>query len=135
MGVTWAGSASPLGNRSAMFDDTIIVATTSATVTRGQLLKVTGDGTVGPTTAITDIPIGVATHDAASGANVTMWPLVQPFELVASAAVTAGQVVEPSTVAGQVKVATTGTRLGVALTTFAGSPLRGYVLACASAVS
>jgi hypothetical protein len=103
--------------------------TTSAAVTGGQLLKVSGDGTVAPSTAITDETVGLAAHDAASGTRVTVLGLQgYVHELVASAAVTAGAVVEPSTTAGQVKLRTTGTRVGVALTTAAGSPLKLRVL-------
>ncbi|WP_446218290.1 capsid cement protein [Micromonospora sp. IBHARD004] len=101
--------------------------TASAAITGGQVLKVSGVSTVEPSTAITDELAGVAAHDAASGTRVTVWHLQgNVHELVASAAVTAGQVVEPSTTAGQVKLRTTGTRVGVALTTAAagGAKLR-----------
>ena len=42
--------------------------TTSAAVTGGQVLEVTATGTVGPATAATVKPVGVAAHDAASWA-------------------------------------------------------------------
>jgi hypothetical protein len=103
--------------------------TTSAAVSAGQLLKVSGDGTVAPSTAITDELVGMAATDAASGAKVQVIGLQgNVVELTASAAVTAGAVVEPSLTAGQVKVRTSGTRVGVALTTAAGSPLKLRVL-------
>jgi Uncharacterized conserved protein (DUF2190) len=47
-------------------------ATTSAVVTGGQLLEVSGDGTVAGAAAGSTKVVGVAAHDAASGARVTV---------------------------------------------------------------
>lgn len=108
---------------------TAYTSTTSATVTGGQVLKVSGDGTVAPSTAIADQIAGIAAHDAANGAKVTIHALQGVIhELVASAAVTAGTVVEPSTTAGQVKTISSGTRLGVALTAASGAGVKLRVL-------
>jgi hypothetical protein len=109
-------------------------AVASGAVTAGQLVKVTGSGTVAPTSAITDVPCGQVLADAASG-DVAVRGLVGVVELIASAAVSAGTTVEPSTTAGQVKPFTTGVKVGVALDTFAGSPLRGRVVVTPTAVS
>jgi hypothetical protein len=53
-----------------------ITATTSAAVTGGQLLIVTGDGTVGPggNGSAGTLFVGVAAHDAAQGARVSYFP-------------------------------------------------------------
>jgi hypothetical protein len=100
-------------------------STTSATVTGGQVLEVTATGTVGPATAATTKPCGVAAHDAASGAKVTIWPLanvVHEITVVAAATVTAADGVITGT-AGTVNTATVataaaaGTLIGTALTT------------------
>lgn len=63
--------------------------TTSATVTKGQLLYVSGNDTVAPTSAATGAWLGVAAHDAASGAQVVV--LTEGVhELAASGAIAAG---------------------------------------------
>lgn len=51
-----------------------ITGTASATITGGQLLVVSGDGTVGPAGADAANVIGVAAQDAASGARVSYCP-------------------------------------------------------------
>lgn len=107
--------------------------TTSAAVTGGQVLVASGNGTVAPSGADSAVVVGVAAHDAASGARVSVWPLDGvTHELVAAAAITAGAGVTTDAVAGQVKTATTSTAaaaaagilIGTALTTTAGSPLK-----------
>lgn len=80
-------------------------STTSATVTAGQLLYVSGDNTVAPTTAATSAWIGVAAVDAASGAGVTLYT-EGVHELAASGAITAGDLVIPAAAGA---VATIGT--------------------------
>lgn len=65
---------------------------TSATVTAGQLLYISGDNTVAPTTAATAAWIGVAAQDAASGAGVTVYT-EGVHQLAASGAITAGDLV------------------------------------------
>lgn len=107
-------------------------ATTSAAVTGGQVLAQSGSGTVeAAVTASGARVVGVAAHDAGSGAKVTVWPLDGVVhELVATAAITQGAGVIVDAVAGQVATATiataaaAGTLIGTALTTAAGSPLK-----------
>ena len=105
-----------------------ITATASAAIVGGQLVGVSGPGSVAPTAAASSPSwVGVATTDAASGAKVGVTSGgVQ--ELTCTTAVTAGDLVVSSATAGQVAslaaVTTptaadvTGTRaiVGVALT-------------------
>lgn len=49
--------------------------TAGAAITGGQVVYVTADRTVTPTSATTQRAIGVAAHDAPSGGRVTVWPL------------------------------------------------------------
>lgn len=99
--------------------------TTSAVVTGGQVLEVTATGTVGPATAATTKPVGVAAHDAASGARVNVWPLnncIHEITVVAAATVTAadGVITGTAGTVNTVAVATgaaAGTLIGTALTT------------------
>jgi hypothetical protein len=93
--------------------------TTSAAVTGGQLLIVSGSGTVAPSSAATASWLGVAAFDAASGALVGVFcEGVQ--RLVASGSITAGALVEAAA-AGAVASHTNGTNdfnvVGVALNT------------------
>lgn len=67
-------------------------STTSAAVTAGQLLIVTGSGTVGPATAKSPAWVGVAGHDAASGAQVTYFS-GGTQRLTAAGGITAGNIV------------------------------------------
>lgn len=100
-------------------------STTSAIVTGGQVLIASGVGTVGPATAAAATCVGVAAHDAASGAVVTVWPLanvIHEIVVVAAATVTVADGVIAGT-AGTVNTsviataAAAGTLLGIALTT------------------
>lgn len=104
-------------------------ATTSAAVTGGRVLVESGNGTVATAAADAADVVGVAAHDAASGAVVAVWPIVGAVHLLkASGAITtgAGVVTDAS---GEVKSATiataaaAGTLIGTAVTTAAGSPL------------
>jgi hypothetical protein len=93
----------------------------SATITAGQLLEVTGSGTVGPAGAASTKCVGVAAFDAASGdAKVTIHAGgVQ--KIVASGGVTAGDIVAAGA-AGTVApigAGAFGTKIGIALTTAA----------------
>jgi predicted transcriptional regulator len=107
-------------------------ATTSAAVTGGRVLAVSGNGTVAHAGAASTVACGVAAHDAASGAQVTVWPLDGCIhELEAASAITAAGGVQTAA-AGQVDPVTTsiaagsaaGTLIGTAMTTAAGSPLK-----------
>lgn len=67
-----------------------LTATASATIVGGQLLMVTGAGTVGPATAASTSIVGVAAFDCASGAKVTYYRRSLIHRLTASGAITAG---------------------------------------------
>ena len=100
-------------------------ATTSAAVTGGTLAEVSGNGTVGPAGAGSTKVIGVFAFDAASGARVTVHPLVQVHEVVAAAGITAGATLKAAA-NGQVTNWVTGTDaadliVGRALTTVSSS--------------
>jgi hypothetical protein len=106
-----------------------VTRTASTTITGGQVIEVTGNGTVGTAGADSTKVIGVAAHDAASGARVTVHGLVgQVHEVVATAGVTAGDGLATGA-AGTVKTvviataAAAGTLIGVAETT-AGAGLK-----------
>lgn len=68
----------------------------SANISKGQLLKVSGDLTVAPATAITDTVIGVAFADYKSGDPVVVTTEGLVY-LTANAAITAGAFVGPAT--------------------------------------
>ena len=97
----------------------------SAAITGGQLLIVSGSGTVAPSTAASASWVGVAAFDAASGDNVTVFD-EGVHRLVASGAITAGALVEGAA-AGKVASHTNGTAdynvVGLALTTVADGAL------------
>jgi len=105
-------------------------ATTAGAVVGGNVLIWSASGVVTVSGADSTAVAGIAAHDAASGAKVTVWP-IEPciHELVASGAITALAGVVSDT-AGQVKTATIATAaaaatlIGVAATTAAGSPLK-----------
>ena len=97
--------------------------TTSAAVTGGQVLVASAAGTVGPSGGASAVAVGVAAHDAASGAKVTVWPLTNVVhELTTTGTVTALDGVT-SAAAGTVATAVVGTAaaagtlIGIALTT------------------
>jgi hypothetical protein len=97
--------------------------TTSAAVTGGQVLVASAAGTVGPSAGVSAVAVGVAAHDAASGAKVSVWPLTNVVhELTTTGTVTALDGVTSST-AGTVAtgvvgtVAAAGQLIGIALTT------------------
>jgi hypothetical protein len=97
--------------------------TASATITGGQLLDASGSGTVAPSGAASGVFVGVAAHDCASGARITVWPVAGVVhETVTPAGVSAGAALSTAA-AGPVHSGTLGTRaaagqlLGTALTT------------------
>lgn len=95
----------------------------SAAVTGGQLLEVTGSGTVGPAAAASTKVVGVAAFDAATNDNVTVYSGgVQ--HVTSTAGVTAGDSVQAGA-AGTVATGTTAP-IGIALTT-AGAGARARV--------
>jgi hypothetical protein len=104
--------------------------TTGGAVTGGNVVVWSAASTVTVSGADSAVVAGVAAHDAASGAKLTVWPMDGcVHELVASGAITvlAGVVTDTT---GQVKTATiataaaAGTLIGTAVTTAAGSPLK-----------
>jgi predicted RecA/RadA family phage recombinase len=101
-------------------------STSSAAVTAGQLLYVSGDNTVAPTTAATGAWIGVAARDVASGAGVTVYT-EGIHEVPASGTINAGDVVIPAA-AGAVAAIGAGTTysqvVGVAISAAASSKVR-----------
>jgi hypothetical protein len=105
-------------------------STTSAAVTGGRVLIASGSGTVAHAGAGATTAVGVAAHDAASGARVTVWPLASiVHELSAPAAITAADGVitaangEVAT-AAIATAAAAGTLIGIALTTAAGNKVQ-----------
>jgi hypothetical protein len=96
--------------------------TTSAAVTGGQVVAVSGAGTVAASGAASALAVGVAAFDAASGARVAYWPLVNcEHECTASGTIAAGDGVV-AVAAGAVATAPTslataaaaGTLIGIA---------------------
>ncbi|ASZ75265.1 scaffolding protein [Mycobacterium phage Arib1] len=70
--------------------------TTSATVTAGQVVRVSGNKTVAPVSAAASGVLGVAAHDAASGAPVVVYT-EGVHEVAATGAITAGSAVVGAT--------------------------------------
>lgn len=99
--------------------------TASATITGGTVVEATTTGNVGPAGAASLKCTGVAAHDAASGTQVTVWPLANvthEVTVVAAGTVTVGDGVIAGT-AGTVNTvavatgAAAGTLIGIASTT------------------
>lgn len=102
---------------------TAVTLQASAAITGGQVVSVTGVSTVGPAPAASAKAIGVAAHDAASGAKVTVHIGKLVHESTAQGAVTAGDLLQVGTVAGSVATAgatpAAGVIIGTALTSAA----------------
>ena len=81
--------------------------TTSAQVTGGQVLIVSGNDTVAPSAAANEAWLGIAGHDAASGAQVVVYT-TGVHQVAASGAIAAGKPVIAAA-AGAVAAFTTGT--------------------------
>lgn len=94
-----------------------ITATTSAAVTGGQVLIVSGNGTVGPATAASAAVVGVAAHDAASGARVSYFPRGKVHVSTASGGITAAARVDAGAAGTVASASNADTNIGVALTT------------------
>jgi hypothetical protein len=99
--------------------------TTSAAVTGGTFVEATTTGAVATAGATSVKVVGVAAHDAASGARLTVWPLPGVVhEIVHTAGGTVGDTIA-STATGTAATAVAGTAsaagydLGIALTTAA----------------
>lgn len=92
----------------------------SATITGGQVVAVSGSGTVAPAGADSTAWVGVAGNDAATNDNVTIW-CGGTQECTASGAITAGDPLECAA-SGAVATQAAGTAstvIGIALTTAA----------------
>jgi hypothetical protein len=80
--------------------------TCSAAVVGGQLVEVSGNGTIAPSPAsATASPkvIGVAAHDCGTGMVGTVWPRGMVHETTANGVITAGDQLVSGAVAGTVK--------------------------------
>lgn len=85
--------------------------TASATIVGGQILESTGVNTVGPAGALSVKFVGVAAHDAASGARIAVWPISGILHETTNGnagTITAGNSVVPGA-AGAADTATTAT--------------------------
>lgn len=87
----------------------------SADITKGQVVIVTGNLTVGPATAGSTAVLGVAMFDAKSGSPVAI-ETEGLFKLVAAAGITGGAQVEAGA-AGTVQTVSTGKVIGLAIST------------------
>lgn len=97
----------------------VITGTASATITGGQVLAVSGNGTVGPAGADSNAVVGVAAFDCASGDRVSFFPRGKVHISTAAGAITAAARVN-SAAAGTVASATAAVaNIGIALTTAA----------------
>jgi len=94
--------------------------TTSGAVTGGTLVAVSGNNTVATAGAGSAVVVGVAAHDAASGAKLTVWPLRNvTHQIISTGTLAAGDGVQSgaSGVAATGVVGTlaaAGTLLGIA---------------------
>ena len=95
--------------------------TASATIAGGQLVEVTGTGTVGPAGAGSLKCVGVAAFDVASGGRLTIHTGGVQRIVAAAAGVTAGDVVSAGAAGtiAPIGAGTFGTKVGIALTTAA----------------
>jgi len=102
-------------------DEDNITRKASATITGGQMVYISGDGTVAPTTGAVANWLGMAGFDAAVGDNVTIHTEDFP-KATASGAITAGDALETAA-AGKLAKHTLGTNdylvVGYALNTVA----------------
>lgn len=99
-----------------------ITGTASATITAGQLLVVSATGTVGPAGADATNFVGVAAHDAASGAKVSFFPRGKVHISTAASGgngVVAGALVYTAASGTVDDTGTAGRHIGVFLTTAA----------------
>ncbi len=101
----------------------VVTGTASATITGGQVLVVSGNGTVGPAGADSNAVIGVAAHDAVNGGRLSYFPRGKVHVTTAAGGITAAARVN-SAAAGTVASATAAVaNIGVALTTAADTAL------------
>lgn len=96
-----------------------ITGTVSANVTGGQSLIVTGNGTLGPSTAASPACVGVAGNDAVSGSRVSYFPRGKVHISTASGAITAGARVDAGAAGAVLSGVASVNNIGIALTTAA----------------
>jgi hypothetical protein len=101
----------------------VVTGTASATITGGQLLVVSGNGTVGPAGASGPAVIGVAAFDAASGDRVSYFPRGKVHVSTASGAITAAARVDAGAAGTVASASAALTNIGIALTTAADTAL------------
>jgi hypothetical protein len=106
----------------------------SATITGGQLVLQSGANTVAPTAGASAIVVGVAAHDAATGAKVTVWPLpgvthevISTGTIAAGAGIVSGAAGVAADSAGIAAAAAAGTLLGIAETGATGGALVRFI--------
>ncbi len=98
-----------------LYVDTV-TGTASATITGGQVVVVSGNGTLGPAGADSNAVVGVAAQDAAANADFTYFPRGKIHVSTASGGITAAARVN-SGAAGTVAAAAAGVgSIGIALT-------------------
>lgn len=96
-----------------------ITGTASATIVGGQVLIVSGNGTVGPATADSNAVVGVAAHDAASGTQISYFPRGKSHVTTASGGITAAARVNSGAAGTVASAAAAVGNIGIALTTAA----------------
>jgi hypothetical protein len=94
-----------------------VTGTASATITGGQILIVSGNGTVGPAGASGAAVIGVAAFDAVNGDRVTYFPRGKVHITTASGAITAAARVDAGAAGTVASASSALTNIGIALTT------------------
>jgi hypothetical protein len=107
-----------------------LTKTASATIVGGQVVETTTASSVGPAGAASAKVVGVAAHDAASGARVTVWPLANvEHEVTCTGTITVGDGVAAGAAgvivtAAVATAAAAGTLLGIATTTGTAAKVR-----------
>jgi hypothetical protein len=104
-----------------------VTGTASATITNpagaGQVLIVSGSGTIGPATADSNAVIGVAANDAVNTDRVSFFPRGKIHISVAAGAITAGARVNAAAAGTVASAAAAVANIGIALTTAADTAL------------
>ena len=97
--------------------------TFSATTTGGQVIAVTGNGTVGPAGAASNAVVGVAAYDYAANDRGSFFPRGKIHISTASGAITAGDRINSGAAGTVATAAAAVANIGVALTTAADTAL------------
>lgn len=101
----------------------VITCVTSADVTGGRLVEVSGSGTVAHAGAASAKVVGVAAFDAASGTNVSVHGRGQVHISTAAGAITAGDRVNAAATGTVATGVAALTNVGIAMTTAADTAL------------